>query len=109
MRTARRPRRNPAGVVEQLGDSVTRIRPGDHVLISFDSCGWCVCCLSGAPAHCAEFEARNVTGRRTDGSTGAVASEGTDIANRWFGQLSFAEYSIATQRNLVIVDRDLPP
>jgi aryl-alcohol dehydrogenase len=97
-----------AGVVEQVGDGVTRVKPGDHVLISFDSCGWCGSCLNGAPAYCAEFEARNISGRRSDGTTSAVTSTGASIANRWFGQSSFAEYAVATERNLVTVDRDLP-
>ena len=97
-----------AGVVEQAGDEVTRVKPGDHVLISFDSCGWCGSCLTGAPAYCTEFETRNVTGRRSDGTTSAVSAAGTSIANRWFGQSSFAEYAVATERNLVPVDRDLP-
>jgi aryl-alcohol dehydrogenase len=97
-----------AGVVEQTGDGVTRVKPGDHVLISFDSCGWCRSCLSGAPAYCAEFEARNLSGQRSDGTTSAVCPAGTSIANRWFGQSSFAEYAVATERNLVTVDHDLP-
>jgi aryl-alcohol dehydrogenase len=97
-----------AGVVEQVGDGVTRVKPGDHVLISFDSCGWCRSCLTGGPAYCAEFEARNLSGRRNDGTASAVSATGTSIANRWFGQSSFAEYAVATERNLVTVDHDLP-
>jgi aryl-alcohol dehydrogenase len=97
-----------AGVVEEVGDGVTRVRPGDHVIISFDSCGWCRSCQSGAPAYCAEFEARNVSGRRSDGSASAVSQTGETISNRWFGQSSFAEYSVATERNLVAVDPGLP-
>jgi aryl-alcohol dehydrogenase len=97
-----------AGVVEEVGDGVTRVTPGDHVLLSFDSCGWCPSCLGGAPAYCAEFEVRNVSGRRTDGTTSAVSAAGESIANRWFGQSSFAEYAVATERNLVRVDRGLP-
>jgi aryl-alcohol dehydrogenase len=97
-----------AGVVEQVGDGVTRVKPGDHVLISYDSCGWCQSCLTGAPAYCAEFGARNMSGRRADGTTSAVSAAGTPIANRWFGQSSFAELAVATERNLVVVDDDLP-
>lgn len=97
-----------AGVVEAVGAAVTRARPGDHVLISFDSCGWCTPCLRGEPAYCTQFMARNVSGRRADGTTSATGADGEAIANRWFGQSSFAEYSVATERNIVVVDRQLP-
>ncbi|MEV0265764.1 NAD(P)-dependent alcohol dehydrogenase [Streptomyces sp. NPDC050617] len=97
-----------AGVVESIGSGVTRVRPGDHVVLSFDSCGWCRQCLAGAPSYCAEFRERNLTGRRVDGSTGAVASDGTELSSRWFAQSSFAHHCVATERSVVRVDPDLP-
>ena len=48
------------------------------------------------------------TARRADGTTSAVSAMGEPITNRWFGQSSFAEYSVATERNIVVVDKDLP-
>ncbi|MGW0590052.1 NAD(P)-dependent alcohol dehydrogenase [Streptosporangium sp. NPDC002607] len=97
-----------AGVVERVGSAVTRTRPGDHVLLSFDSCGWCSLCRTGNPAYCVQFEARNVTGTRVDGTTSAVDAGGAEVVNRWFAQSSFAEYAIATERNAVVVANDLP-
>lgn len=97
-----------AGVVEAVGSAVTRVKLGDHVLMSFDSCGWCTSCLNGEPAYCLEFGVRNVTGRRADGTVSAASGSGEPIANRWFAQSSFAEQAIATERNLVVVDDDLP-
>lgn len=97
-----------SGVVEAVGSAVTRTRVGDHVLMSFDSCGWCSSCLGGAPAYCVEFMPRNVSGRRVDGTASATSTTGETIANRWFGQSSFAEYSVATERNIVVIEKDLP-
>ncbi|WP_026918448.1 NAD(P)-dependent alcohol dehydrogenase [Gordonia shandongensis] len=97
-----------AGVVERTGDAVTGIEVGDHVVLSFEHCGRCVSCRSGHPAYCAEFMLRNLSGRRADGSTGAVDSSGTPLAGRWFGQSSFATHAVATARNAVVVDRGLP-
>lgn len=97
-----------SGVVERVGSGVTRIVPGDHVLLSFDSCGHCEPCLQGAPAYCLEFEARNLSGRKIDGGMTARSADGSVVGNRWFAQSSFAQYSVATQRNVVVVDRDLP-
>jgi aryl-alcohol dehydrogenase len=97
-----------SGVVEAVGPGVTRVAPGDHVVMSYDSCGWCPQCLTGAPTYCDEFMARNVTGVRADGSTGATDLAGAPVAARWFGQSSFATHAIATERNLVTVDASLP-
>jgi aryl-alcohol dehydrogenase len=97
-----------AGIVEAIGAGVTRFAVGDHVVMSFDCCGWCAQCLTGQPSYCTEFVLRNVTGRRIDGTTAATAEDGTDVSSRWFGQSSFATYAIATERNLVKVDPALP-
>ncbi len=97
-----------SGVVEAVGSGVARIHVGDHVVLSFDSCGWCPSCLAGSPAYCVEFNQRNVSGRRSDGSSAGVDIAGDAVASRWFGQSSFAEHAIATERNVVVVDRDLP-
>ena len=97
-----------SGIVEEVGSAVRGIEVGDHVLISYDSCGHCRNCRSGLPSYCDEFMPRNATGRRTDFSTSAVDQNGLPLANRWFGQSSFATHAIATERNLVVVDKSLP-
>lgn len=97
-----------SGVVEKVGSGVTAVRPGDHVLLSFASCGACPSCLSGSPSYCQEFEARNFSGRNLDGTTGVRGADGHPILNRWFGQSSFAEYAVTTERNVVVVDPGLP-
>lgn len=97
-----------AGVVEEVGAAVTRVAVGDHVILTFDSCGSCRNCLRGAQANCLEFSARNIGSRRPDGSTGAAAEDGSPIAARWFGQSSFAHHAIATDRNTVVIDKALP-
>lgn len=97
-----------AGIVREVGRGVTRVAVGRHVLLSFDSCGWCGSCLRGAPAYCSDFGRRNMSGRRPDGSTGARDGHGAEVASRWFGQSCFAEFAVTTERNTVVVDDDLP-
>jgi aryl-alcohol dehydrogenase len=97
-----------AGVVEAVGAEVTGISVGDHVVLSFDSCGTCAACAAGAPAHCETFLLRNVLGRRVDFTTGVTDAAGAEVASRWFGQSSFATHCVATARNVVVVDRSLP-
>jgi aryl-alcohol dehydrogenase len=51
---------------------------------------------------------RNLLGRRLDLTTGVTDANGDEVASRWFGQSSFATYSVATARNVVVVDKHLP-
>ena len=44
-----------AGIVEQVGKEVKAIQRGDHVVLSYQSCGQCHPCLSGRPADCQHF------------------------------------------------------
>lgn len=97
-----------SGIVEAVGSAVRGVEVGDHVLMSFESCGRCRNCLAGSPSYCDEFMSRNLTGRRADLSTGALDRNGNPVANRWFGQSSFATHAIATERNVVVVDKALP-
>lgn len=97
-----------AGVVEAVGGGVDTVAVGDHVVVSFDSCGECANCTAGQPAYCDTFMIRNLFGRRIDGSTGVTDAEGEEISSRWFGQSSFATHALATVRNVVVVDPSLP-
>lgn len=38
-----------AGIVEKVGPEVTQFKPGDHVVLSFYTCGNCDNCLKGIP------------------------------------------------------------
>src|SRR5580692_1944479 len=38
-----------AGIVERLGAAVTKVAPGDHVIMTADSCGYCASCCDGLP------------------------------------------------------------
>jgi Zn-dependent alcohol dehydrogenase len=46
-----------AGVVEAVGAAVTTIAPGDHVVMTYMSCGLCLPCETGHPAHCSHISA----------------------------------------------------
>jgi S-(hydroxymethyl)glutathione dehydrogenase/alcohol dehydrogenase len=42
-----------AGVVEEVGEGVTKVKPGDHVVLSFvPACGECYTCSKGQPYLC---------------------------------------------------------
>jgi aryl-alcohol dehydrogenase len=96
-----------AGVVERIGAAVTTLAAGDHVVLTFDSCGRCRRCARGKPSYCEQFRPRNFGGARPDGSS-AVRRDGGALAGHFFGQSSFAGHAIATERNAIKVPVDLP-
>lgn len=97
-----------AGVVEAVGSLVTKVVPGDHVVMSYAFCGECRSCISGHPAHCLNVFPICFGGGRLDGSTSTVDSHGETLHDHFFGQSSFAQYSMANQHNVIKVPKDLP-
>jgi len=97
-----------AGVVEAVGSAVTSVVPGDHVVLSFTSCGECRNCRGGHPAYCADWLPMNlIGGRRADGSA-TVTRDGEELGGHFFGQSSFAERALVDERSLVRVDPEVP-
>ncbi|MFJ2192177.1 NAD(P)-dependent alcohol dehydrogenase [Kitasatospora sp. NPDC087861] len=97
-----------AGVVVEAGGPDTGLSIGDHVVLSFDSCGRCRNCLGAAPAYCDSFAPLNLFGGREENAARFTDAAGGALAPRWFGQSSFAEYAVVAARNAVRVDPDLP-
>ncbi len=97
-----------AGVVEAVGPAVTGVAPGDHVVLSFTSCGDCRNCRAGHPAYCATWLPLNlIGGRRADG-TATISRGGETLGGHFFGQSSFAERALVNERSLVKVDPEVP-
>jgi aryl-alcohol dehydrogenase len=87
-----------AGIVEAVGSAVTTAKPGDRVVMSFNSCGHCPNCADDAPTYCYNFFPENWSGTRADG-TPTMHHDGAPIAANYFGQSSFATHAITHQRN----------
>jgi aryl-alcohol dehydrogenase len=96
-----------AGVVEAVGDHVTDIEPGDHVVLTFDHDGNCRNCREGNVAYCSNFNEYNFSGRRGTDMSSPLNSDGEQVS-LFFGQSSFATHSIASERQVVNVPDDVP-
>ncbi|MCE5243316.1 MAG: NAD(P)-dependent alcohol dehydrogenase [Desulfobacteraceae bacterium] len=92
-----------AGIVEATGTAVSRVRPGDRVVISFSSCGRCSNCRKGHPAHCAFFDELNFGDERMDGTPTLWTASGEPAGGRFFGQSSLAFHALAHERSLIPV------
>jgi aryl-alcohol dehydrogenase len=95
-----------SGVVQEVGSEVVGISVGDHVVLSFSSCGTCARCTSGHVGYCEQSVALNYLGVRADGST-TYSSQGAPVYGSFFGQSSFARHAIASTANVVVVDASL--
>jgi aryl-alcohol dehydrogenase len=100
-----------AGIVEEVGPGVTQIAPGDQVIIGWPSCGECPNCLDGQPRYCLRTGDALVSGRRFKGELKgqtAYSRKGKPLNGHFFGQSSFATYSITSADALVKVADGVP-
>ncbi len=71
-----------AGIVEAVGADESHVKPGDRVIMSFNSCGHCAACDLDKPTYCYNFVLENWLGTRADGS--ATAFQGRNGGERQF-------------------------
>jgi aryl-alcohol dehydrogenase len=96
-----------AGVVEKVGARVTKVKPGDHVVLAWDYCGACTACKVGKELYCLNFFLHNFHGTRPDGT--ATLRKGDQVVHGCFlGQSSFADFALANERSVVKVRDDVP-
>lgn len=84
-----------SGYVKEVGSKVTVAKPGDPVLLSFDSCRCCAMCEAGLPSYCVDFNTLNFRGEEI------FEADGEKIFGRFFGQSSFASLSVVSERSVV--------
>lgn len=93
-----------SGVVEAVGDAVTKVAPGDHVVLSFNHCDSCTACDRGRLPYCLRFNEVNMSGGRPDGSKAFVDDDGAAVGSHFFGQSSFASHSVVAENSVVKID-----
>ena len=96
-----------AGVVEAVGDGVSLVKPGDHVVCSWNpSCGHCFHCDRGQPILCEQFTATQPKGHLLDGGS-RLSVKGGKLHH--FSEVSsHAEYCILPESGVVAVPREIP-
>jgi aryl-alcohol dehydrogenase len=96
-----------AGIVERVGAATGKVKPGDRVVMTFNSCGHCPSCQDHLPSYCYDFFGYNFAGSRADG-TSPLSKDGETIHGNFFGQSSFATHALCHERNVVKVPVDVP-
>jgi aryl-alcohol dehydrogenase len=99
-----------AGIVSKVGSEVTSVTEGDHVIVTFSSCGYCKYCTTKQPSYCDLWFKYNFGFSRIDGSqTVSDTKSGKPINGHFFGQSSFARDIIVSSTALVVVPFPGPP
>jgi Zn-dependent alcohol dehydrogenase len=96
-----------AGVVEAVGEGVTRVRPGDHVTLSWTpSCGACDECLRDLPQMCSTIWPLMGSGGLMD-ETSRLSWNGDTVYHYCFLS-TFAEACVVPERSCVPIPHDVP-
>jgi S-(hydroxymethyl)glutathione dehydrogenase/alcohol dehydrogenase len=96
-----------AGVVEAVGPDVTRVKVGDHVVLSWTpSCGQCAYCQAGHPNLCEVVYATMGNGTLFDG-TSRLSRLGKPVYHYSFIS-SFAEYCVVPEAGCVVIEKNIP-
>jgi NDMA-dependent alcohol dehydrogenase len=96
-----------AGIVEAVGPGVTRVKPGDHVVLNWaPNCGSCFYCLNDRPNLCATYVGPLWAGAMMDG-TPRLSLNGQPVYH--FSALAcFAQHTVVPQECCIAIGRDFP-
>jgi len=95
-----------AGIIEEVGPGVSRVKPGDHVVCSFiPACGHCRWCSTGQQNLC-DMGATILVGTLPDG-TFRFHGDGQDLGGMCMIG-TFSQWSTISEHSCVKVDDDLP-
>lgn len=96
-----------SGIIEAVGDGVTSVQPGDHVIpIWRASCGQCEYCLSARPALCEMGTKMRFEGVMPDGTMRFRNSNGRDIRH-YAGVSTFSSISTMPEAAVVKIPKDV--
>ncbi|GGB04892.1 NAD(P)-dependent alcohol dehydrogenase [Allosediminivita pacifica] len=95
-----------AGIVERVGSAVSKVQPGDRVVMTMDSCGQCPACANHDNVYCHNTYPMNFMAQRMDGTRG-ISKEGERIGSMFFGQSSYATHAVCHEANIVKVPDDV--
>ncbi len=95
------------GIVESVGEGVTSLKPGDHVIPLYTpECGECKFCKSGKTNLCGKIRATQGKGLMPDGTT--RFSQGGKPIYHYMGTSTFSEYTVLPEISLAKVNQEAP-
>lgn len=97
-----------AGIVAEVGPGVTRVKPGDRVLINWlPACGGCTMCLEGFPNLCERLAQTTFQGWLPDGSSHFRTHDGV-VLKHFLSAATMAEYTVVDEASVIPIPEDVP-
>ena len=97
-----------AGIVVEVGEGVTSVKPGDHVIPLYTAeCGACEFCRSGKTNLCVAVRATQGKGVMPDG-TSRFSYQGKPLFH-YMGCSTFSEYTVVAEVSLAKINPDANP
>jgi aryl-alcohol dehydrogenase len=97
-----------SGIVEAVGSAVGGVGSGDHVVMTWSSCGKCRFCIRSHPTSCEKLFELNFGCSRPDSSSAILDQHSHTLHGHFFGQSSFSSFAVASERNVVKVTKEVP-
>lgn len=103
-----------SGVVAEVGTGVTRVKPGDRVILSWaPHCGHCFYCHETLPAMCDSYLNGAGQGGLWDGTSrlsagGEAAGQAGETLHHFSCVSSFAEYAVVPEAGCIRIDDAIP-
>ena len=96
-----------AGIVVEVGEGVTSVKPGDHVIPLYTAeCGECKFCKSGKTNLCSSVRLTQGKGLMPDGTT-RFSYNGEPIYH-YMGTSTFSEYTVVAEVSLAKINPEAP-
>ncbi len=96
-----------AGVVEAVGSEVMRVKPGDHVILSWNPhCGHCFYCERDLPILCEPFTSNQPKGLLLDG-TSRMRRRGAGV-HHYSVTSTHAELTVVPESGAIPIPKDMP-
>src|SRR5207302_6842808 len=93
-----------SAVVEAVGDGVSYVKPGDHVITCLSVfCGTCAQCLTGHPNLC-----ENTDVKLLPGVSRRLSWKGGEVMHQFLNLSSFAEQMLVHEHAVVKIDPEIP-
>lgn len=97
-----------AGVVEAVGSAVTRVKPGDRILVNWvPSCNQCAACLRGQPNLCERLASTTLVALLPDGTTRLKTLDGVPLKH-YLSAATMAEYAVIDEASAIPIPADVP-
>lgn len=97
-----------AGVVEQVGSGVTRVAPGDRILVNWlPACGVCPTCLDGHPNLCERLQKTTFRALLPDGTSRLKTLDGLQLKH-YLSAATMSEYAVISEASAIPIPADVP-